>query len=324
MASDSEKRIDRLLTRAERHIAQVFSAAIDTMRDELDLREIADLLENGKWTDALDIIEREAARIGAASNMMFVRAGQDTATFLSRAGVANIAFDQVNVRGVQMMQANRLNLIRQFTDGQRDVLRSVMSDGVARGLNPIEQARQFREVVGLTDRQARSIMNYRRMLERAGVDGALDQAEALTRELRDKRYDRTVRRAIAQQQPLTKAQIDKMVEANRRKTIKMRAEMIARTEALRSVHQGTNEAFDQAIEMGQIKAEQIEQTWRSAQDARVRESHRNLNGEVRPMGGTWPGKYGDLRYPGDPSAPAGDVINCRCIIVRRIKREARG
>lgn len=322
MASDSYERIDKLLTRAERHLAAVFWAMVEALRKDLDLKTLADLIEGGRWADALDLIQRTAERLGAASNLMFVQSGQDTAVFLAGAGVANIAFDQVNNRAVAIMQQNRLRLIREFTDGQRDVLRSVMSDGIARGLNPRDQARQFREVVGLTDRQARAVLNYRRLLTQAGQAdiAAADQAEALTRALRDRRFDRSVLSAIRDERPLTAAQIDKMVERYRQRYIKYRAEVIARTEALRAVHEGVNEAFDQAIDRGDFEAGQIEQKWVSARDARVRDSHRFLNGQTRPMGGSWQGAYGVLRYPGDPDAPASETVQCRCIVVRRIKR----
>lgn len=323
MASDTIKRIDRLLTRAERHIAAVFSAAIEEMRNSLDLDMLADLFEAQRWDAAFEIIEREAARIAAGSNLMFVRAGQDTAEFLATAKIGRIAFDQVNQRAVLQMQSNRLNLIRQFADGQRDVLREVMRGGIARGLNPIDQAREFREVVGLTDRQARAVINFRRLLGQAGREefGAA-QREALTRRLRDKRFDRSILAAIRDEQPLDPAHIDRMVDRYRQRYVKHRAENIARTEALRSVHQGTNEAWQQAIDLGQISEDEIEQTWRSARDGRVRDSHQRLNGEVRKIGETWQGDHGALRYPGDPAAPAAETINCRCIVVRRSTRLA--
>jgi hypothetical protein len=322
MASDSFERIDRLLTRAERHIAAVFGAMIEAIRDELDLSALADLIEAGRWLDAFELIERTAARLGAASNLMFIQSAQDTATFMATAGIANIAFDQVNVRAVAIMQQNRLRLIREFTEGQRNVLRAVMTDGIARGLNPRDQARQFREVVGLTDRQARAVINYRRLLTQAGRPeyAEADQLESLSRALRDRRHDRSVMSAVRNERPLTAAQIETMVDRYRRRYIKYRAEVIARTEALRSVHEGVAEAFDQAIDAGDIEASQIEQKWVSARDGRVRDSHRFLNGQKRPLGGVWQGLNGVLRYPGDPNAPASETVQCRCVVTRRIVR----
>lgn len=319
MASDTEARIDRLLGRAEKRIARTFREMIEAIRGDLDLRSLADMLEAGRWEAAFELIEQTAARLGATSNLMFVQSAEDTAAFLANAGVARVTFDQVNVRAVAQMQNNRLDLIRGFVEGQRDTLRVVMTDGIMRGVSPIQQAREFREVVGLTDRQARAVLNFRRLLEQAGVADAEDQGEALTRRLRDRRFDGSIVRAIRNERPLSQAHIDKMVERYRQRYVKYRAETIARTEALRNVHQGVNEAFDQAIELGQINPDDIEQKWISARDGRVRDSHQSLNGETRKIGETWQGKYGDLRYPGDPQAPAGDVINCRCIVTRRIK-----
>lgn len=318
MASDSYERIDRLLTRAERHIAAVFALMIDSLRDDLDLKMVADMIEAGRWDGAFEYIERRAAELGAASNLMFVRAGADTMAFMASVGIAQISFDQVNYRGVEKMRANQLRLIREFTNGQRDTLRYVMTDGIAAGIGPREQARRFREVVGLTERQAKAVLNYRRLLGQVGDNDATDQAEALTRALRDKRYDRGILSAIRDGRPLDQAHIDKMVERYRQRYVKYRAEMIARTEALRSVHEGVAEAFDQAIDSGDIEADQIEQKWSSSRDHRVRDTHRYLNGQKRKIGEVWTTSNGSLRYPGDPMAPASETVQCRCIVVRRI------
>lgn len=50
-------------------------------------------------------------------------------------------------------------------------------------------------------------------------------------------------------------------------------------------------------------------TWNSAHDERVRASHRLLDGKKRPVSGRW---GNGCRFPGDPLAPLGETINCRC------------
>jgi SPP1 gp7 family putative phage head morphogenesis protein len=49
--------------------------------------------------------------------------------------------------------------------------------------------------------------------------------------------------------------------------------------------------------------------WVSEGDANVRESHKRVDGDVIPLGGTF---SNGLHYPGDERAPADEVINCRC------------
>lgn len=54
----------------------------------------------------------------------------------------------------------------------------------------------------------------------------------------------------------------------------------------------------------------IKKTWIAIMDDRTRESHWKTNGEVRSIDE----KYSNgLMFPGDPTAPAEEVCNCRCI-----------
>lgn len=308
MTNDGYERIERLLLTAERHMARVFLAAVQAMREQLDLNAVADLLARQDYSAAADMMMRVAEDLGAASNAIFVNAGQSTATFLRDAGVATIAFDQVNHRAVESMRANTLRMVREFTEGQRATVQQVIVDTMAQGLHPRVQARRFREAVGLTQRQWQAVSRFRALLE--GDEDRVPDSAALTRALRDKRSDRAVAAAIRDKRPLDPKHIDRMVARYVKRYIAHRAVTIARTESLRSVHQGVEQAYSQAIEGGHIVAAQIEQKWVSAGDARVRDSHQHLNGQIRAWGESWQGYYGNLRFPGDPTAPAAETINC--------------
>ncbi len=64
--------------------------------------------------------------------------------------------------------------------------------------------------------------------------------------------------------------------------------------------------------MGMETAGVQEHQWTTAHDEAVRDSHRELDGQVRRVGEEFkPG----LRYPGDPAAPLEETVNCRCILV---------
>ena len=56
----------------------------------------------------------------------------------------------------------------------------------------------------------------------------------------------------------------------------------------------------------------LQHEWVSANDAHVRESHKQANGEVRVIGTAF---SNGLTHPGQMGAPAEEVINCRCIAV---------
>lgn len=317
--NDTAERIERLLDRAEPRLRRAFLAAIARLEANLDLRAIERLLEGGDFEGALDYTRTVADELGDAATLVFIDAGQDTARFLSGLDLGTVLFNQINVRAVRALQANSLRLISAYTEEQRAATRLALLDGIARGLNPRDQARNFRSSVGLTERQQAAVINYRRLLEGT----AAEQRQALTRELRDRRSDRTVRRSIRTGEPLTPAQIERMVERYRNRYVKYRAEVIGRTEAMRSVNQGVEEAYEQAIEAGTLEAGSLTRTWDASRDTRVRRTHRFLHGQKRGWRETWATENGVLRYPGDPDAPPEETVQCRCVLTTRIKASAR-
>ena len=312
-ATDPASRIKHLIRRHDERFRAVFLQATELIRDNSTLDELADLLQAGRLEDALDGIEAAGRLLGDAYGDALVASAKDTASFLSNALTLTVSFDQTNVRAVDAIKSNRLRLIREFTNDQRSAIRQAMSRGIAEGLNPRDQARLFRDTVGLTARQEEAVARYKSLLKSAGTDNDL-ASDALQRKLRDKRFDGTVRRAIREGKPLTDEQIDRMVGRYRERYINYRSEVIGRTEALRSAHQGSEEMYRQAIENGDLDEKLVIRTWVTAKDERVRGSHSTLNGEQRGIGETWNG----LRFPGDPDGPAKETIQCRCVLTTRL------
>lgn len=88
-----------------------------------------------------------------------------------------------------------------------------------------------------------------------------------------------------------------------------RARTIAQTETTRAYGAGTLAA---GMEQSRLSGRLLQKRWDTEHDTRVRNSHREVDGEVRDL--TMP-FYVDrvpLMYPGDPSGPPESVINCRC------------
>lgn len=318
-ATDPASRIERVLRGQEARMRRAFDTAVNIIRDETTLERLADLLERGLFEEALAGLELAAQALAAQQAESLIAAARDTAQFLSTAALTvTVSFDVSNTRAVRIMQENRLALVREFSDAQRAATREALTQGILDGANPREQARRFRESIGLTQRQTQSVNNFRRLLTAARQDG-LPSREALDRALRDRRFDRSILRAIRDNEPLTGGQVDTMVGRYEARLRRHRSEVIARTEALRAVHQGTEEMYRQAIDAGQIRPEQLSRTWVTAQDERVRDSHQRLNGEVRAFGEVWEAEGGVLRFPGDPAAPASETIQCRCVLSTRME-----
>lgn len=316
---DSSKLIEELLAKAHKTIRDRFALIVQQIKNEHGLRELAELIAQGDVEGALSILDDAAQRLASSINAVFLTVGTTTADAVSDSLGIALSFDQANERAVKLLELNKLELVREFTEVQRDATRDALIQGSRQGLNPREQARAFRDSIGLTKKQNRAVERYRELLETG-------DSEALTRELRDARFDKTVARAIAEGKSLSKAEIKRMTERYRERMLKFRSETIARTESIATVNQGHDEAIRQGVDRGLLNAKKIQRTWKSAKDKRVRDpetgsttSHRTMHNQVRGFGEPFVSGAGNLlRYPGDAQAPGIDRIQCRCVVATRI------
>lgn len=317
-ANDPASRIDRLLASQTEAFRRVFLEAVQSISDAHSLDEIERLLLEGRVDEALSALESASEVLGNQYANSFTDSAIDTALFLS-ASVLTVTttFDRINPRVIDNISRNRARIAREFVEEQRATTIQALQDGLVRDLSPSAQAIQFRRSIGLIQRQQASVENYRRLLTEGRANGLPSQA-ALDRALRDRRSDRSVLRAIRDNRPMPRDQVERMVQRYRDRYIRYRSGVVARTEALRSVHQGIEESYQQAIDAGLIEAGSITRVWVSRGDERVRDSHVFLHGQERGQGETWQGFFGELRYPGDPLAPPEEVVSCRCSLRRRI------
>lgn len=91
-----------------------------------------------------------------------------------------------------------------------------------------------------------------------------------------------------------------------------RAARIARTEGHRLQVQSAMDACTGA----KAKGADVVKQWDAALDARTRESHRNVDGEIRELEDAF---SNGLMYPGDPAGGASEVVNCRCSLLQRAR-----
>lgn len=305
-------RLERLVANQEPALQRRFLERIREMRRANTLAQLEDAIASGNVQQIFNDMTAQFSLFGDDVNDVFVLSGERTATYLNGEIAAQLRFDRINERAVRIQQNNRLELVREFTQQQMRATNEALTQGIRVGANPVEQARRFRDSIGLTQRQVRAINNYRAALES-------NDPSALRRQLRDKRFDSSLRRALGSGEPLTRDRIDRMVSRYEERWLKFRSENIARTEALRAVHQGNNEMFAQAVESGSLEPGQIEQTWLTAQDAAVRDSHDTMEGQIRSFGEAFVTGAGNLlMYPGDPDAPADETIRCRCTLATRL------
>lgn len=85
---------------------------------------------------------------------------------------------------------------------------------------------------------------------------------------------------------------------------------IVRTEGHRVQVESANDAQHDA----KAKGADIVKQWDAALDDRTRESHRQVDGEIRELDEPF---SNGLMYPSDPSGGAEEVVNCRCALLQR-------
>lgn len=220
----------------------------------------------------------------------------------------NFAFNTLNPVTVDFIRNYELNLIHQVSEGTRNAIRNKLRRDIIAGNNPRRTASEVKQTVGLTARQELAIENYRRALTE------LDPL-ALERELRDKRYDGTVRRALRQKTPLNPKQIDSMVARYREKFIRHRATTISRTESMRAVTVGQQASVKQMLASRAIDEQLIRRFWVNTKDKRTRDAHRlvpSMNPEGVAFGESYKTSLGPLAFPRDPNGTGSNTINCRC------------
>lgn len=281
------------------------------MRGQNDLDAVEARLLAGDYRGLVAEVESAARRFAAETHGQFVRSGQAGAKWLDdQPALADklIRFDITNERAVRAAQRNELELVYGITDETRVNVRNVLVDGQRAGLNPRTIARDLRDSLGLTPQQERAVRSYRRALESG------NWGNALGRELSSGQTDRTVRRMQRDDGKMTEQQIEAAVERYRKNQIAYRAEVIARTESAKNVHLGLHEAFSQAIERGDVEADQLVREWIAGPRTRyARDQHQDMDGQQVKWMEPFTAPDGTrLMYPG--SGPPEHAINCRCTV----------
>lgn len=308
----TRKRLEELLRRESPRVRRRYLGAIARVRDKYTLAKLESALEGGTISSVLDDLERAGALFAAQTEAVTALVANEVAEQLSKKLDVVVTYDGTNERAVAQLRANRARMVQGLREEARDAITDVLVEGTSQGLNPRQQAQGIRDSIGLTPKQAEWVRSYRRRLE------TLDRG-ALGMELRDARYDGTVDKAIKAGKPLTAKQVDKMVERYYQRALRYRAEVIARTEALRAVNAGSHEMYQQAVEDGTLDADLLVYTWHAGSAPRTRESHIAMRGQKRAHGQPFTSGNGySLRYPGDPDAPASEVANCRCAVSTRV------
>jgi|SRR5215813_9063932 len=319
-------RLDNLMETWDPALRRAFMESVYNMRDAAQLDLIIRFLEQADIESALRAVNLDPVLWlpwDKGIRATFEAAGEATAAVVPVIDLAGgfrteFIFNVRNPAAETWLSTRSSMEIVEILADQRTMIREYLTTGMAAGNNPrtvaldlvgrisADTGRREGGVIGLTQSQMQWVVNYEEELR---SDNPL---AALSRALRDRRFDSVVRRAAAEDTAIPEAQINAMVRTYTNRAMRYRAETIARTEALTSLHEGQRQALQQAMAAG-INPGSVRYIWRTAGDNRVRDSHAEMEGEVRPEGEPFISGDGNyLEYPGDPKAPPEETINCRC------------
>jgi hypothetical protein len=317
---------EKLISAWDPVLRRAFLDSIYTMRDMAQVDHIATMLKRGDVEGALRGVGLDPVAFRAFDKSLtdaFEAGGKFTSGALPIVRLADgfkVTF-QFNIRNPaaeKWLAEHSSTLVAEILDDQRSMIRDHLRAGMAAGNNPRTTAldlvgrigasgRREGGVIGLTSSQEQWVRNY------AAELASDNPRAALARTLRDKRFDRAVSKAADSGEPIPADLIDKMVTSYTNRALQYRAEAIARSEAMAALHEAQDQAMQQAVDTGAISQDQVTETWHTAEDSRVRDSHDTMDGQEIAMGEIFvTGNGVELEYPGDPNGPAEEIINCRC------------
>jgi hypothetical protein len=335
-----------LLQQYEPRVAKAFRDAIDSIKSAILIKTIAERLERGDITGAVAAIQFEPeafATLELALREAFNAGGVSFVQSLP----SLVAADGTRVLfqfGVRNLEAERLireqssALVTNITDDQRLALRTAFEAGLAQGKNPTATAldvigrvnrvtgRREGGTIGLTSRQVEFISKARENL--LSGDPVLMKSY-LDLKTRDKRFDRTVTKAIREGRAVDAELVQRMMGRLSDNNLRLRGEIIGLEETRSALFAVRDNAIRQQIEGGKIAAQDVTKHWLHSGSEHPRMQHIEMAARYKAEGVALDQPFVApdgtlLMYPHAPGIPAKHKIGCKCRLEYRIDYIAAG
>lgn len=314
----------------EPRVRDAFLAAVDDLRNNADVQRIAEALERNDIDGAMRAVHLDGAALALFESTLqqaYEAGGLATTNAMppmrDRNGMrAVIRFDGRIPRAEAWLRTTSSNRVTAIIEDQRRSIRSALVSGMEAGRNPLQTAldvagrynrttgRREGGIIGLTSQQAQYVRNARDEL--LSGDPALMRGY-FERERRDRRFDRSVARAIREGRPVDVEMVEKISARYSDRLLQYRGEMVARTETMASLQAAKQESFAQAVDTGAVARQDIRRRWRHSFAGNNRHDHVEMNGQIVGLDEPFIAPDGTpIMYPGDPNAGARHVVACRC------------
>lgn len=301
------QKLNEIAAYLQPQMRRALTKALAHVRDTADLDAIATALdEKDFYAAAREMMAGQPAAeasLRAAFSDALAIAGRQYITAANDALGNRLQFQFAVGTPESVAALDRLSL-QFFPDIFKDsetVLRAVFADGLRLGDNPVTVARDARAFVGFTQYDYNLVSQFQNKL-------LGDPAAALDNQLRDARFDATLKRAARGDLALTTEQVDTMTQRYSDRLLAWRSETWSRTATLNSVREGQLVSWqDAGRAAGVDPATDMTKTWVTTLDGRERPSHHDMDGVTVGLNETW-----DVEDDGDVQTPGENAYNCRC------------
>lgn len=324
--ADDIEAIRTLLNKQSSEFRKAWNSYLGVLTSAESVKIIREFLEANNEEAAIQYIEDQSSSFFPAFLAIYTAGALFEIGLLTASALRNqrtttrvntILFDVLNNQTAREIRNAQTNYRRLLDQSQRNLIYAILSENRSNDFNARRLTKEIIDNLGLTEGQYKAVLNYRKLLESGS-------REALSRELRAKKFDRAVESAIKNKTPLTADQIDTMVEAYRKRYILYRTREMAATTSGAIVEAGREEGFRQLLIQTGLQPGDAVKTWNSRRDSKVRytHGHQSLDNQTVKENETFLSVSGArLRYPRDILAPLREISNCRCFVTRKIQVE---
>jgi len=222
------------LTASERRVIRLMDAAMQQLRNDVDrtMMRLADAVAHRSVNHVINMIPVDPwldAQVGLQQELYgeLLDAGSRVKLPAIQKATLAFSFDRSRPESAAWAQSQAGSLIVEVMDGQRTMVRDIVSQAQASGLSPTEVARQIRNGIGLTTTQAGWVDNFYNRTLAANISGGMSMTDATRRaQSATDRYQKQIHR--------------------------YRATTIARTEIMRANSEGRQQAWNQGLAGGWI------------------------------------------------------------------------
>lgn len=343
MALTPQQRLSAALARLSPAVRKAFEEAIAKRATTVDLAALADAIDQRDMEAVVRLVEikpEDLFHVTEAVRATFIAGGMSSVDGLPIAIRATFGFGG-NAHALAQVQEITGHLITNVLADQRQAITEATQELIGRVVNTgIPAKTAALEIVGTINRATGLReggylgLDLPRTAQAAKVAAMLRDPKLIADYFlpngkprfttTDRRFDATVRKAIAEGRAVSEDVATKLTKAHRARLLKNRADTISRTETLNGLRAGERAGFQKLVDSGTVDDSRIIREWIPTMDGRTRPDHMEMVGQKR-TGMAAPFMFpggSQAMFPGDSSlgAPARELVQCRCLVSYRLSR----